>query len=640
MASVFLSYDRDDAAKARVIANALEKAGHSVWWDRHIQGGSQYSREIEQALKAADAVVVLWSAQSVESAWVRDEAAVGRDSGRLVPVRIDDTDVPLGFRQYQNIDLGKWKGRGTPPRLKSVLSAIDALAGRQTEQAKGPASALAASRPAWMLGLGLVALLAAAAAFFLIQRGTRSDAHTIAVTAADPAARPLARDLLANLGSLQSAQSGPLRLVGDNQGRPDLILEATTGSVPGQVGAGLILKAGGDGGILWSRDFAQASGSQADLKQQMALTSWRAIDCAIEGLEADGRPLDQQMLKLYLGGCAKYPEGANEDVQSIVPQLREVVAKAPSFRAGWATLLLAEGDVASAAIEIGGSDVAPLQDRLSDDIGKARALDPAMAEATIAEAAILARNAHLERLRLLDAAKARNPEHPAVLEARAKALMKVGRLRAAIDDSKRAAELAPWSPRALSAYVLTLAFAGRTDAALAELQRAERLWPETPVVRDAQYNFHWHFGDPMVALKLTPPGLPKGREMFLRARAEPTAANIDRFVAFIHAMYERLGRTDISPPIVQEFAAFGREDELFERILSPRNTRVDRLSANFFEPPLKAFRQDPRFMLAAQKAGLVDYWLKTDKWPDFCFEEEPPYDCKAEAAKAARTGRQ
>ena len=30
MASVFLSYDREDASVARVIATALEKAGHSV----------------------------------------------------------------------------------------------------------------------------------------------------------------------------------------------------------------------------------------------------------------------------------------------------------------------------------------------------------------------------------------------------------------------------------------------------------------------------------------------------------------------------------------------------------------------------------------------------------------------------------
>jgi len=85
MASVFLSYDHDDAKRARPIALQLEKAGHSVWWDLHVRGDAQFSKEIEEALDAAEVVVVLWSRDSVESAWVRDEAAAGRDTGRLVP---------------------------------------------------------------------------------------------------------------------------------------------------------------------------------------------------------------------------------------------------------------------------------------------------------------------------------------------------------------------------------------------------------------------------------------------------------------------------------------------------------------------------------------------------------------------------
>ncbi|MGH6658525.1 MAG: toll/interleukin-1 receptor domain-containing protein, partial [Sphingomicrobium sp.] len=85
MASVFLSYDREDTNRARLLAAALEKAGHSVWWDRRITSGAQFSKAIENALNTAEAVVVLWSRQSVESAWVRDEAAAGRDTGRLVP---------------------------------------------------------------------------------------------------------------------------------------------------------------------------------------------------------------------------------------------------------------------------------------------------------------------------------------------------------------------------------------------------------------------------------------------------------------------------------------------------------------------------------------------------------------------------
>src|SRR5688572_7275033 len=89
MPSLFLSYARGDMERIRPLAAALEQAGHDVWWDRHIAGGQEFSGAIEQALSAADAVIVCWSAQAIGSAWVRDEAAAGRDTGRLIPVSLD-----------------------------------------------------------------------------------------------------------------------------------------------------------------------------------------------------------------------------------------------------------------------------------------------------------------------------------------------------------------------------------------------------------------------------------------------------------------------------------------------------------------------------------------------------------------------
>src|SRR5205085_7891824 len=124
MASVFLSHVREDAEKARTGASVLERSGHSVWCDRVIRGGAEYSDEIEAALNGADKVVVLWSTQSVRSAWVRDEAAAGRDSGRLVPVRLDATAPPLGFRQFQSIDLSRWNGRSNAAEIKDLQDAI------------------------------------------------------------------------------------------------------------------------------------------------------------------------------------------------------------------------------------------------------------------------------------------------------------------------------------------------------------------------------------------------------------------------------------------------------------------------------------------------------------------------------------
>ncbi|MEP7131504.1 MAG: toll/interleukin-1 receptor domain-containing protein, partial [Sphingomicrobium sp.] len=140
MASVFLSYDHEDAARAAPIAAALEAQGHSVWWDRHIHGGAEYNSAIETAVDSSNAVVVLWSSNSIRSAWVRDEAAEGRDAGKLVPVLIDAVKPPMGFRQYQTIDLAGWKGGKRIPRLPELLHAIDTVAQRaQTGSTAAPA---------------------------------------------------------------------------------------------------------------------------------------------------------------------------------------------------------------------------------------------------------------------------------------------------------------------------------------------------------------------------------------------------------------------------------------------------------------------------------------------------------------------
>ncbi len=125
MARVFLSYARDDAELAKRLAGLIGDAGHDVWWDREIQGGSRFSNEIDKALQDAEAVLVLWTAASIKSAWVQDEAAEGRDSGRLVPLVLDGIRPPLGFRQYQSIELGNWNGDSEPEQLDVLLRTIE-----------------------------------------------------------------------------------------------------------------------------------------------------------------------------------------------------------------------------------------------------------------------------------------------------------------------------------------------------------------------------------------------------------------------------------------------------------------------------------------------------------------------------------
>jgi adenylate cyclase len=106
---IFLSYAREDVEAARAFAEAIERAGHEVWWDHHLRAGSRFSWDIAEALRSAEAVVVLWSKDSVESAWVQDEAAEGLEGSRLVPVTLDGSKPPLGFRQYHAVGMSGWR---------------------------------------------------------------------------------------------------------------------------------------------------------------------------------------------------------------------------------------------------------------------------------------------------------------------------------------------------------------------------------------------------------------------------------------------------------------------------------------------------------------------------------------------------
>ena len=113
--TAFLSYARADQDRAAKLARALEVAGVDLWWDTMIEGGAAFAKSIEAALENSNAVIVVWSAASVGSDWVLDEAAKGRDLRKLVPVTFDGTEAPLGFRQYQAIDLSHWRGDPARP---------------------------------------------------------------------------------------------------------------------------------------------------------------------------------------------------------------------------------------------------------------------------------------------------------------------------------------------------------------------------------------------------------------------------------------------------------------------------------------------------------------------------------------------
>jgi TolB-like protein len=127
--SIFVSYSRSDQKRAMPVIAGLEQAGFRVWWDGLLEGGDSFLPTTEAALEGADAVIVIWSKTSVASHWVRDEATVGRDRRRLVPLSLDGSEAPLGFRQFQLIDIAKWRGNAAAPEFQRVIRAVSGLTG-------------------------------------------------------------------------------------------------------------------------------------------------------------------------------------------------------------------------------------------------------------------------------------------------------------------------------------------------------------------------------------------------------------------------------------------------------------------------------------------------------------------------------
>ncbi|MEO5578096.1 MAG: TIR domain-containing protein, partial [Sphingomicrobium sp.] len=530
MASVFLSYDREDLARAKSLALALEKAGHSVWWDRHIKGGAQYSNEIEQALGRAEAVVVLWSEQSIQSPWVRDEAAAGRDSGRLVPVKLDTAEPPLGFRQYQTIDLSRWRGRGKAGQLQTMLDAVEALGdrGSKSETLVSPRPKRARIEPRPLVFVAAIALLVTAGLFLGRPWHSRTLLPVVAVAPADRSstAIALANDLFVQLGSLQAANPNALQLVAqDKQSRADLVLKIGESANGDQVRANLVLLSPKDGTLLWAREFLQPTDGQADLKQQVSYAAALVVRCASEALSAEATKLDQATLKLYLNGCATLADTAEPG--NLVAVFREVTSKAPKFEGAWAKLLYVEAGADPGP----GANVAALRGQLTKDITAARRLNPQLAEAFLAEIQLRPPRDFAGRVGLAERSVARNSDNPVALGVLARELGSVGRLHDAVDYARRAAEVDPLSQATRDSYITALTYAGRTEAALQELRKAENLWPGASNLLDARFRIHLRYGDPNEARRMLRSGggnfgAVALHEVFLNARISRTPESI------------------------------------------------------------------------------------------------------------------
>jgi adenylate cyclase len=131
MADVFVSYARSDKARVAPLVAAIEARGWSVWWDPQINPGQEFDQIIAEELKAAVAVLVVWTPKSVVSRWVRGEARDGVERGIIVPVRFEGASLPIDVRTLHTIDLDGCEQDPGSPQVQEVLRALGIIIAAQ-----------------------------------------------------------------------------------------------------------------------------------------------------------------------------------------------------------------------------------------------------------------------------------------------------------------------------------------------------------------------------------------------------------------------------------------------------------------------------------------------------------------------------
>lgn len=643
MAALFLSYSSEDAARVRPLAAALENQGHEVWWDRHIAGGQEYAGAIEEALESADVVIVCWSASAVSSAWVRDEAAAGRDSGRLVPVTLDGCPAPLGFRQYQTIDLSGWNGRPRSRALEPLAAAVARKASGADPPAKAARSEAGVRHRGGFDRLSKWAVAAAAAVVLLLgaavfyargwggSRGIHPEVAIgeFALVSADlPRALPnmLGQEMLAAFGA-----ENAVTVVAPEDRRAassaPFVMDGSVSKAGPGVRFTVNLKNRGSGVLLWSNAYEHESADALGARQA-AVGASQIVRCGLWGASNYKKQISDQALSLYFKWCNEHWSGSGSETGEL-DAARRVTVALPDFSFGWSALALAAVPLSF------GIDSAEAQELHKEAVAAARrsiALDDENPEGYMALAWLLPLDRYAEREELLKKAISVRPtECGCERQAYGDFLASVGRMEDAVEQYERARAMRPLAPVSNVRFAQALYVVGRNDEADRILSGILELWPQaTSLLLLKMKSALWtRRYDEAIAL-LRAPDLPltsaqrdaltaafealKSNNAALRAKA---VGELDRFAA--DPRYnDRL--------VVGALAALGAREAALNAAANLIRSEGLFDAEVLFEPNLAAARQDPRYAELVRKLGLPAYW-RSGPTPDICRDRAKPRFC-------------
>ncbi|MFI4966598.1 MAG: TIR domain-containing protein [Caulobacterales bacterium] len=450
MPDIFLSYNREDQAKARWFAEAFGAEGLDVWWDVTLRSGEAYDEVTENALRTAKAVVVLWSARSVASRWVRAEATLADRNKTLIPVMIEPCERPIMFELTQTADLAHWSGAPDDSAWRALLADVrrfvekEAVAPADTPRSPAQPRPPRADRRGGAPSLAILPFVNRSGlaeddvfAFGMVEDiiDAMSQGVEVRVVASSATARFRTGempdlDAMARQLGVRYVLEGNVRRAGEN-------LRVTTQ---------LIEAAGGN--ILWTQKFDRPLDQLAALQEELVLEVAAHLRTQAHRLEIERalrKPGDLTAWEAVMRSIAAYRRMTGPALLLGLEEARKAVEIAPDY--GLAHALFAQAQ-------------AIIYNQMAPD-------SPAEAQRI---------RAQIEHALTLD------PDNPLVLSTAAGGLAALGFPEEGLAAGRRAIQLNPSNEFGHFACGMASSLLNRCDEAIAYFDRELRLAPDNPTI--------------------------------------------------------------------------------------------------------------------------------------------------------------
>lgn len=624
MSDIFISYARGTAVQALRVAEALRASGYRVWRDDQLPAHRAYADVIEERLKAARAVVVLWSSEAVKSQWVRAEADLARQAGTLVQLRVDESVLPLPFNQIECADLAAWTGDPEAPGWKKVVLSVAALLGPVADK-DSQAPGAGRNPPA--------ELVLAVLPFDNLSSDPEMQFFSDGVT--EEIIQRLSRGThLKVIGRTSSFQfRGERKAEAGRTLNCSHVLDGTIRRAGERVRISAHLVEASSRTTLWSDRYDRSLEDVFLVQDEIAENIAGALNQAFSSFST--LQVEPTVYDLYLRASPR--SFAPDELRTHVGLLEVATQRAPHFAEAWGRLAYLRawlhfyqpfaGRAASAVLVAREAERSLALDPLNGDaLAGLFFVIPPFGRFIEAEAA-------MDRIRL-SPGSGDGPRYIGWY------LRTTGRIRASLAETERTYRLDALDPMAANNVALARMAAGRIEEAVPVYEDLmERVpdmsFPFSSLLRAKAFLKDWAAVDRLLDLAATRPlrefqdGL-----MFIRTKRDPTPANIGAMRTALEAHVGRTGSVDVARLVYA--AHLGLVDDAYRAAesarLGPMGTPDDIMgpdryrTALLFQAGMPELRIDPRFPRLCARLGLVEFWLATDQWPDCA--DEVPYDFK------------